>query len=122
VSTPQAPAATPTAEERNWGMLAHLSSFAGLLLPGGSVVGPLLIWRARRERSVFVAEQAKEALNFNISVLLATAICIVLALVSIGILLGAVLLIYWLVITIVAAIKSGEGINYRYRFSLRLVK
>jgi uncharacterized protein len=122
VSTLDTSDAAPTAEERNWGTLAHLAAFAGLLVPFGSVLGPLLIWRTRRERSAFVADQAKEALNFNISVLLAAALCIVLALVFVGILLGLALFIYWLVMTIIASIKSGEGIAYRYPFALRLVK
>jgi uncharacterized Tic20 family protein len=103
-------------------MLAHLSAFAGLVLPFGSVLGPWVIWLTRRERSAFVADQAKEALNFNISVLLGAAICIVLVLVFVGILLGVALFVYWLAMTIVAGIRSGEGIAYRYPFTLRLVK
>jgi uncharacterized Tic20 family protein len=122
VSTLDTSAAAPTPEERNWGMLAHLSAFAGLLLPLGNILGPLLIWLTRRERSAFVADQAKEALNFNISVLLGAALCIALVFVFIGILLGVALFVYWLAMTIVAGIKSAEGIAYRYPFSLRLVK
>jgi uncharacterized Tic20 family protein len=122
VSTQGTAAAAPTPEERNWGTLAHLSAFAGLLLPLGNVLGPLLIWLTRRDRSAFVADQAKEALNFNISVLLGAAICLALVFVFVGILLGVALFIYWLAIIIVAGIKSGEGIAYRYPFALRLVK
>jgi uncharacterized protein len=115
--------ANPNADERSWAMLAHLSAFAGLILPlAGNVVGPLLVWYTRRTRSQFVAEQATEALNFNILVLLGFALCGALALIFIGFLLGLVLLVYWIVMTIRAGIKAGEGIHYRYPVSVRFVR
>jgi len=116
------PGATPTLDERTWGMLAHLSAFVGLVLPLGNLLGPLIVWLAKRERSGFVAEQGKEALNFNISVVIAGVVCGILVYVFVGILLGVALFISWLAMTIVAGIKAGEGIHYRYPISLRLVK
>ena len=88
----------------------------------GIVLGPLIVWLARRDQSAFVAAHAKEALNFNISVLLAAVVCALLMLVFIGVLLGTALFIAWLVLTLIAAIKASEGELYRYPFSLRLVK
>jgi len=109
-------------------MLAHLAALAGLLIPGGGLViglnalGPFLVSVAKGDQSDFVAAQAKEALNFNISVALAAIVCLVLWLVFIGILLGVALFIAWLVMTLIAAIKASEGVAYRYPVSLRLVK
>jgi uncharacterized protein len=118
-----APSAAPTENERTWGMLAHLSALAGLVVPLiGIVLGPLVVWLAKRDESVFVAAHAKEALNFNISVLLGAIVCMLLMLVFIGVLLGTALFIAWLVMTLVAAIKASEGHPFRYPFSLRLVK
>ena len=115
--------AAPTENERTWGMLAHLSALAGLVVPLiGIVLGPLVVWLAKRDESVFVAAHAKEALNFNISVLLGAIVCMLLMLVFIGVLLGTALFIAWLVMTLVAAIKASEGHPYQYPFSLRLVK
>jgi uncharacterized protein len=117
------PGTAPSENERTWGMLAHLSALAGLVLPLiGIVLGPLLVWLARREESEFVAGHAKEALNFNISVLLGALACMLLMLVFVGFLLGTALFIAWLVMTLIAAIKASEGHPYRYPFSLRLVK
>jgi len=122
-STAATPGAAPTENERTWGMLAHLSALAGLVLPlAGIVIGPLVVWLARRDESEFVAGHAKEALNFNISVLLGALACMLLMLVFIGFLLGTALFIAWLVMTLIAAIKASEGHIYRYPFSLRLVK
>jgi uncharacterized Tic20 family protein len=112
----------PTPDERTWGMLAHLAAFAFFICPFGNVIGPLVVWLVKRDQSAFVADQGKESLNFNISVLLAALICGVLVFILIGILLGVALFIFWLAMTIVAAIKASEGAHYRYPFTLRLVK
>jgi uncharacterized protein len=80
-----------------------------------------VVWRVRREHSEFVGDQAREALNFNITVVLAALICYVLAWVLIGILLFVVLCVAWLIMTIVAALKASEGVRYRYPIALRLV-
>lgn len=121
----QAPASStaPTENERTWGMLAHLSALAGLVIPIiGNVLGPLVVSIARSDQSPFVAAHAREALNFNISVTLAAIVCVVLMLVLVGFLLGSALFIAWLVMTLIAAIKASEGATYRYPISLRLVK
>lgn len=116
-------AGNPTQEERTWAMLTHLSAFAVLVLPfAGNILGPLAIWLVRRERSPFVAEQGRESLNFNISVTLAAIVCSLLVYVFIGILLGLALFVYWLAMTILAGIRAGEGVPYRYPFTLRLIK
>ena len=112
----------PTQDERTWGMLAHLTAFSGFLIPLGNIIAPLVVWLAKRDQSQFVGDQGKESLNFNISVLLAGAVCAVLVFVFIGILLGVALFFYWLAMTIVAGIKASEGIRYRYPFTLRLIK
>ena len=122
-NSPATPGTVPTENERTWGMLAHLSALAGLVMPlVGIVLGPLLVWLTRRDESEFVAAHAKEALNFNISVLLGALACMLLMLVFVGFLLGTALVVAWLVMMLIAAIKASEGQSYRYPFSLRLVK
>jgi uncharacterized protein len=120
-STPGA-TGIPTQDERTWGMLAHLAAFAFFLCPLGNVIGPLVVWLVKRDGSEFVADQGREALNFNISMVLAAVVCGVLVFVFIGILLSVALFIYWLTMTIIAGIKAGEGVRYRYPFTLRLIK
>ena len=114
----------PTQTERTWGMLAHLLAFVGLVfpLPFVNAVPPLAIWLAKREESAFIADQAKESLNFNITVGIATVVCFVLMLILVGFLLLLALFVYWAVMTIIAAVKASDGVNYRYPVSLRLVR
>jgi uncharacterized Tic20 family protein len=122
-SEPAAPARAPTENERTWGMLAHLSALAGLVMPlVGNVLGPLAVLIARRDESAFVSAHVKEALNFNITVAMAAVLCAVLSLVFIGLLLGTALFIAWLVMTLIAAIRASEGAPYRYPLSVRFVK
>jgi uncharacterized Tic20 family protein len=80
------------------------------------------VYLGRRDNSAFVAAHAKEALNFNITVLIATVVCVLLMMVFVGFLLGTALFVAWLVLTLIAAIKASEGELYRYPLSLRLIK
>lgn len=111
----------PSAEERQWAMFAHLSALAGLIIPFGSIIGPLVIWLIKKDTLPFVNEQGKEALNFNITVAIVAVICWILVFVLIGFLLLAVLVIMWLVFVVIATIKANEGTAYRYPFTLRLI-
>lgn len=47
--------------------LIHISSFAGYIFPLGSIITPLILWQAQKDRSDFLDEHGKEAVNFNIS-------------------------------------------------------
>jgi uncharacterized protein len=123
VNTPAGAGSSVSENERTWGMLAHLSALVGVVVPViGCILGPLVVWLGRRDQSAFVESQAKEALNFNISVVLASIVCSLLMLVFIGFILIAALYIAWLVMTLIAAIKASEGVAYRYPYTLRLVK
>lgn len=115
--------APPTQEERTWGMFAHLSAFAMFVFPfGGNIIAPLIIWLSRRDTSAFVEMEAKEALNFNISVTLGWLVCGSLVFVLIGVPLAAALTLYWVIMAVVAGVKASEGVGYRYPVTLRLVK
>jgi uncharacterized protein len=117
-----APTGLPTQEERTWGMVAHLAALALFIMPLGNILGPLVVFLVKRDHSAFVAAHAKEALNFNITFLLEALGCILLLWFSIGILLAAILLVFWLVMTVIAALQANEGAAYRYPFTVRMVK
>ncbi len=86
MADPTAPVTTvPSAEERNWAVIAHLSAFAACVVPAfGAVLGPLAVWLLKKDQLPFVNDQAREALNFQITVLLAAVACWILAFVLIG--------------------------------------
>lgn len=111
-----------TAEERQWGMFAHLSTLVGLIIPFGSILGPLVIWLIKKDTMPFVDDQGKEAVNFQITTAIAAIIAGVLMFVLIGFLLLPIIGIAWLVLSVLAGIKANEGQYYRYPFAIRLIK
>ena len=110
-------------DEQNWAMFCHLAALSGFVIPLGNVLGPLIVWLIKKDTMPLVNQHGKEALNFQITVLIAFVICIVLTLVLIGFLLMFVVGIGALVLTIMAAVKVSNGeFDYKYPFALRLVK
>lgn len=127
---PPTPLGGPGQEERQWAMFAHLSSLLGGVLTGGFgvFIGPLVIWLIKKDTMPFVDDQGKEALNFNITLAILGVALVILTVITfgIGILLtvpvGLAAAVAWLILTVIAAIKSSEGVSYRYPFTLRLIK
>ncbi|MBB3277507.1 MULTISPECIES: DUF4870 domain-containing protein [Pseudoxanthomonas] len=125
---------SPSAEERQWALFAHLSALVGGILTSGwagslgCFIGPLIIWLVKKDTMPFVNDQGKEALNFNITVGIIFLALFLLTIVTLGI--GALITlplmvivgIAWLVFTIIAAIKANNGEAYRYPLTLRLIK
>ncbi len=110
-------------DEQNWAMFCHLSALSGFIIPFGSVIGPLVIWLMKRAEMPMVEVHGKEVLNFQITVMIAAVVSMVLMFVFIGFLLLAVVAIGALILTIMAAIKVSNGdYSYRYPFTLRLIK
>lgn len=120
-------------EERQWAMFAHLSALLGGLVTSaiggwGWFLGPLIIWLLKKDTMPFVADQAKESLNFNITVTAIFLALMILGFITLGI--GFVIAlplmfvvgVAALVLIIMAAIKANDGVRYRYPFTIRLIK
>lgn len=56
-----------TQHEKNTSLLAHLSAFLGFVFPFGSILGPLIMWSANKDKSSFIEENSRRAVNFNLS-------------------------------------------------------
>jgi len=109
-------------QERTWGLLAHLSAFAGSLVGGLTPLGPLVVMLTMGERSAFVRRHAVEALNFNISFLIYGLVSFLLVFVLIGFVLLPLLVVAWVVLVIVAGVKANQGEDYRYPLTIRMVR
>ena len=125
---PPPPTGTPSAEERQWAMFAHLAALSVFVTGIGAVAGPLIVWQIKKNEMPFVDDQGKEATNFNITMLIVCVALWIFTIITLGI--GALITIPallvafvgWLVFTIIAALKANEGVAYRYPLSLRLIK
>ena len=103
-------------------MLCHLSALAGYVIPFGNVIGPLIIWQTKKSEFPSVDEHGREAVNFQISVLIYTFVSILLTFVLIGIPLLVATVIGNLVLIVIATIKANNGEAYRYPLTIRFIK
>jgi uncharacterized Tic20 family protein len=109
-------------EERQWAMFAHIGTFSSMFVPLGNIIAPIVIWQLKKNESPFVVEQAKESLNFQITLMIYAVISFLLVFIVIGFFLIFALVIFGLIIVIVAGVKANDGEHYRYPMALRLVK
>lgn len=109
-------------DERMWGMLCHLSALSGYIIPFGNVIGPLIIYSMKKDEYAFVADQGKESLNFQISVLVYFIICGIGIIFLIGIPFLLIIPIVAFILTVVAAIRANNGEFYRYPFCIHFIK
>lgn len=118
-----------TPESRQWAMLAHLLTLLGYLVGIGHFLPPLVIWLTKRDEDAFVADQAKESLNFQITFLLAAVIAAVVIVVltwtcigiPLAIAIGLALPIAHLALVVIAGVRASDGIRYRYPLTIRFL-
>ncbi|MDA3304318.1 DUF4870 domain-containing protein [Stenotrophomonas sp. PI_27] len=118
-NVPPPPATTGApADQRTMALAAHLLGIFTWF------IGALIIWLINKDDAskAFVTDQAKEALNFQITVTIAMVISIILMVVIIGGILAPIVGLVNLVFCIIAAVKANNGEAYRYPFTLRLIK
>jgi uncharacterized protein len=114
---------TSSSNVRMWNVLCHATALAGFFVPwAGHILGPLIVWLAKRNDSPEIDQHGKESLNFQISMLIYNVIAGVLCLVLIGFVILAILHILNLVLVIIASIQASEGKFYRYPLAIRLIK
>ena len=132
--------------------LIHISAFAGFVFPFGQIITPLIAWQTLKDRSTFLDEQGKEAINFNLSY---TLYAFILSIVLIPLFfrsfftnfnsfnnfqlnldlstnnlfsimgLGSISVILYLVgisLIIIAALKAKEGESYKYPITIKFIK
>lgn len=105
-----------TIDNNTLGVIAHVG---GLLT---SFVVPLVIWLMQKDKGGNASANALEALNFQITIIIASAVAMVLSFVFIGALLFPVITVADLVFAIMGAVAASKGEVYRYPYGLRLVK
>jgi uncharacterized Tic20 family protein len=105
-----------TDEEKTLALLSHVLCLVV------SFIAPLIIWLMKKDQSSYVAEHAKESLNFQISIAIYSFVAGILCLVVIGFVLLPAIGIFALVVIILATMKAYNGEMYRYPLTLRLIK
>ena len=118
--SPYGASSTPSqlspSDEKGWSLGTHLLCLVGGFLP------PLIVWLVFKGRGPFLEHHAKEALNFQITVIIAAIVSGLLILALVGFVLLPLVGIWAFIMPIVAAVKANSGEWYRYPLTLRLVK
>ena len=114
-ASPAIPASTLTNDEKTIAMAAHLITFVS------SFIGPLIIYLVKKDESAFIGDQAKEVLNFHLSLLIYFAAAFVSLFLFVGIVLIPALGLFAFIVTIIGAIRSYEGKAYRYPLCIRFI-
>ncbi len=110
-------------DARLWAMICHLAGLAGLVVPVvGCIVGPLVVWQIKKEEFPFVDEQGKEAVNFQISMLIYGVVAALLIFACIGTVLLPAVALFDLIFLLIAAVKANDGHHYRYPLTIRFIK
>lgn len=114
---PNSSAAPISSDDKLWSIFCHLS-----LLFGIGFILPLIVYLVKKQDSPVTAENAKEALNFHISIYLYLFVSFLLCFVLIGFVLFPVVIVGSIVFAIMACLKVSEGVPYRYPLTIRLIK
>jgi uncharacterized Tic20 family protein len=123
---PPLPVGVPTSAATNirtWNILCHASALLGVFLHfPGHLLGPLIVWLAKRDDSPEIDAHGKEALNFQISMLIYNVVAGVFCIVLIGFLFLPILWVLNAVFVIVASIQASDGKFYRYPMTIRFIQ
>jgi len=104
-------------QDKTIAILVHIGGF----LFSGLV--PLIVYLLKKDESdQFTTDNAREALNFQITVLLAYCACFILSFILIGLFMFWMVGLANLVLSVVASVKASNGITYRYPLTIRLIK
>ena len=108
---------------RTWNALSHASALLGVFLHfPGHLLGPLIVWLAKRDDSPEIDAHGREALNFQISMLIYNIVAAVFCLILIGFVFLAILWVLNAVLVIIAAIQASDGKFYRYPMTIRFIQ
>ncbi len=115
--------ADSSSDERTYALLLHLSLLAHLVTGGLGVLVPVVMWLIKKGDSPFIDDHGREAINFQISLILYTLMTGVLAIITCGV--AAILIIGVYVLAIVGMIMAAGAANrgeyFRYPATIRLI-
>jgi uncharacterized protein len=123
-SPPPLPVSAPALPTvRTWCAICHASALLGVFLHfPGHIIPPLIVWLLKRGDSPEIDAHGKEAVNFQLSMLIYNLVAGVFCLVLVGFVFLAVLWVLNAVFVIIAAIQASDGKFYRYPMTIRFIQ
>lgn len=102
-------------------MMCHLSALPFFYTLLGGIIAPLVVWSIKKDEFAFVDVHGKEAINFQLTMLIYWGIAIALACLTFGASVG-VATVFDVVLVVIASVRANSGELYRYPFTIRLIK
>ena len=111
------------ANVRTWAAFIHASALLGVFIHfPGHLLAPLILWLIKRDDSPELDAHGKEAVNFQISMLIYNAVAAVFCIILVGFVFLAILWILNAIFAIIAAIQASDGKFYRYPMTIRFIR
>ncbi len=114
-ATPTPAAPLTEAEDKQWASFAHFGGILGIL-------PALIIWLVFKDRGTKTNVEGKEALNFQITILIAYVAGVILSFVLIGVFISLAAWVVSIIFSIIGGMKVNAGGSYRYPFAIRFIK
>ncbi len=110
-------------EDRNLLVVTHLCQLINLFTGIGGLIVPLIIWLTQKDQIWGMDEHGKAIVNFQISLLIYSLICIPLMLLCGLGLVGLILIgVVAIVLPIINAIRASNGESPQYPLTLNLIQ
>lgn len=119
---PMPPAALQTAEERQMGLIMHLSQLANVIFFPIGIVAPIVIWQTQKDKMPALDAHGKMVVNFMISMTIYMIVSVILMLVIVGFLTIIAAAIMGIVFPIIGAIKANNGELWSYPLTIKFLK
>lgn len=103
-------------------MFVHLSILIGFIIPLFSLIVPIVVWITKKDSDPLATANAKEAINFQITMLLwiIVLVGVVIFVPIVGLVLAVVIGLAYIVLPIIAAVKANGGDEYRYPATIHI--
>jgi len=108
-------------EDRKLLAATHLSQLLDLVSGIGGFVVPLVIWLFKRDSVLNLDDQARQILNFRISMFIYIVLCLPLLIFGVGFIGLLIISILYLVFPILNAIRANNGQETSYPLALKIL-
>lgn len=116
---------TPSPEEKQWKVILHLSALAGVIVPCGNIIGPLVVWLIKKQEMPVLEPEGRKVLNFQISATIYLIASVIIATVAscliVPILLPIIIGIGWIVYTIIGGIKASNNEAFEFPLTIKML-
>ncbi|USN99848.1 MAG: DUF4870 domain-containing protein [Phycisphaeraceae bacterium] len=110
-----------TADERTWATFVHLSILAHTVISGFAIILTIVLWMMKKNESAYIADHGREAINFQISLLIYMLVAGAFSFVLVGIPFLILIPVLGLVGMIMGAIAANRGELFRYPMTIRFL-